>query len=135
MSISTVKRVAVESIALATILSLLMNCAPHGEILPLDRLFWIGLSLLLYSALVTACYAVPAHLLLRKLGYTATAYYLVVGALGPSIAYTILYWLVEGVIWPGGMVEPLAYNIFVGVVIGWYFHRQAYTDRALKNHA
>ena len=135
MSAPTVTRVAAECIALATILSLLMNCAPHGEILSLDCLFWIGLSLLLYSTVITICYAIPVHLILRKMELATVTYYLVAGALGPSIAYTALYRLVEGVIWISGMAEPLAYNIFVGLVIGWYFHRQVHTDRTLKNHA
>lgn len=105
-----------------------MNCAPHGEILSFDRLYWIALSLFLYSTFIGICYGIPMHLLLRKLDFTASIFYLAAGAFGPAVTYTVLYRLIQGEFWPGGMVEPLAYNVFVGSIIGWYFHRQAYSD-------
>ena len=58
------------AILLAAVLGLLVNSAPHGELLAAERLFWIGSSLLIYATLVGFLLALPAHLILKKLGLT-----------------------------------------------------------------
>jgi len=121
-------RAALASIGLGTLISFILNCAPHGEILAADRLFWIGTSLFIYSTAVTIAYAIPVHLLLRALGLTSLWIYVAAGIAGPCIGYVVLYRLVEGSIWLGGLPVPFAYNAAVGLMVAPLFHRLAYRD-------
>jgi hypothetical protein len=129
MTLASTTRASLTSIGLATLISFLLNSAPHGEIVSAERLFWIGSSLLIYSTIIVVCYAVPVHLLLRVVGLTALKFYLAAGIIGPCIGYVMLYRLIEGSIWLGGLPVPLLYNALVGLLVAPAFHRLAYADK------
>jgi hypothetical protein len=126
MAIASTSRAALSSIGVGTLIALILNSAPHGELLSTDRLFWVGSSLLIYSTVVSLCYAVPVHFLLRALGLTSLKFYMAAGIIGPCIGYVVLYRLVAGSIWLGGLPVPLAYNAVVGLLVAPVFHRFAY---------
>ena len=114
-------RASLISIIFATVISILLNCAPHGELLSADRLIWVAASLFLYSILVILFVALPVALLFRKLNITNLLFYLLAGILIPCLSYTLTFWLNQGELWLGGMTGGLAYNALVGLLVAPIF--------------
>ena len=132
MTLSLTLRASLASIAIATLAGLLLNCAPHGDLLSVERLLWIAASLFLYSGTIMLCFAIPAHLVLRRLGLRTLSYYLVTGIGGTCIAYIVLYRIIAGEFWLGGMLSPLAYNALVGLFIAPIFHYLTFADSTVS---
>jgi hypothetical protein len=110
--------------AAASLAALLLNGAPHGEVLGLDRLFWIGTSVFIYALAIALCFGIPAHLLLKLLGLHQLVFYGLAAGIISCIGYGLLYRYVEGGIWLRGMLQPLIWHFFVGLLLAPLFRQQ-----------